>query len=254
MSDRPILFSGPMVNALLEGRKTQTRRVLNPQPEPLGPEYQCDWRMHKGRAVFNFTNEQMARGLASSLVPYAVGDRLWVREAWRTPESLDHLSPTQIAAQCKEAGYHGVWCPRLTIADDMTHQWSEEDGFRDDEPAGRFRQGMHMPRWASRLTLPVTDVRVQRLQDISEEDAIAEGIARTIDSYGNGPSYCDYFLGENSDMAEWFRSPLDSFQSLWDSINAKRDGGKYAWEANPWVVAPTFEIVRSNIDVIEVAA
>lgn len=215
MTDRPILFSGPMVRALLKGRKTQTRRILKPQPPAdmglvgvYAPEL---------TAAFGYVTPD-----ADFIVPlrYMPGDRLWVREGWRTPQSLDDLSPRQIEQRCKELGYHGPWCPRVTVADDVAHQWSEEDGFRKDQPSGRLRAATHMPRWASRLTLFATDVRVQRLQEITYADVEAEGVMP--------PS------GE-------------AFSNLWDNLNASRGFG---WEANPWVTALTFEVIRQNIDAI----
>ncbi|WP_420408634.1 hypothetical protein [Hoeflea sp.] len=232
MADQPILFSGAMVLALLDGRKTQTRRVMNPQPEPdfILAEFTKDGFTMKPASLFGSPTHRMLRRL------HRPGDRLWVRENWRTPESLDHLSPSEIADQCKEAGYIGPWCPRVTEADNLTHQWSEEDGFSESLPAGRLRASMHMPRWASRLTLKVTEVRVQRLQDISEDDAAAEGWPAPEDRAKEG-------LAEIRDAY-----PIGWFAHLWDSLNAARGFG---WDANPWVSATSFEVIRGNIDEVK---
>ncbi len=250
MTIRPIAFTGAMVSALLDGRKTQTRRVLSiPFLEGINPQ-------HTGLvATRSYGSTWQVYGTADASKPfdvrYEVGDLLYVRECWRTPESLDHLSPRQIAERCDELGYRGRWCPRVTEADDMTHQWSEEDGFRDDEPTGRLRAAMHMPRWASRLTLKVTDVRVERVKQISEADARAEGLA-AISKDGKlfkfGIPDRDGYPG-NDDYGwhwpDWEVDPRAAFRTLWDSINAPRGFG---WDANPWVVAVSFELIRANVD------
>ena len=126
MSDHPIIFSGPMVRSLLDGRKTQTRRVLKPQPQGEQPK---NWTRANDKAV-----------------RYAPGDRLYVREAIN----------------------------KVSTPGDVVYRADFEAGGNDGAGLG-WRPSIHMPRWASRLTLTVTDVRVQRLQDISEEDARAEG-------------------------------------------------------------------------------
>lgn len=203
MIDRPILFSGPMVRAILDGRKTQTRRVLKPQPvipfstfsdhildEPdtvIGPD---------GFSVIKAGKERRIK------IPYAPGDRLWVREAWRTVIAYEDLAPSEMGGE-EPIKYeaNGAW---------ETHGWC------DYGRPGRYRQGMHMPRWASRLTLTVTDVRVQQVQEISDEDAIAEAVLEA-----------------------------EAFRDLWDSLNAARGFG---WDQNPWVVAISFSAESANID------
>lgn len=181
MRERPILFSAPMVRAILAGTKTQTRRVVKPQPQMVTNHRTAAW---EGDPVvlMELLSEAGRRG------PYGQpGDRLWVREAWKAHTTFDHLPPRDIPE---------------------SHVWyMADDGYKAES---RYRQGMFMPRWASRITLEVTGVRVERLQDISEADALAEGI----------------------DMAEHFNSqdPRVSFWSLWESIN-----GAGSVEANPWV-------------------
>jgi len=185
MPDRPIIFSAPMVRALLDGRKTQTRRVLKPQPDSRG------------------------RGFLDSKLPYSPGDRLWVREAFWTCEACGYLNHAVGANNSGTAGRHCcASCDALL-------------------PKAK-RSPIHMPRWASRLTLTVTDVRVQRVQDISAADAIAEGIAPAANSMTID---CDTL------------NPRDSFASLWNSIH-----GPGAWDANPWVAAITFTVRKGNID------
>ncbi len=220
MTDHPILFSADMTRALLAGTKTQTRRVLKPQPA-LSFIVKCDepyyWGDEEGETSFKIKHE--------------VGDRLWVRESWRTESDYyNDLKPSDMSGE-------------ETLLFNADGDWS------DNKSAGRVRASMHMPRWASRITLDVTDVKIERLQDISESDAIAEGIEETtgivdIKNYGNGPveiSGTLYFSPHEPD--ELFDCPIEAYEHLWNSIN-----GPDAWVANPWVVATSFEVKRENID------
>lgn len=189
---RPILFSAPMVTALLAGRKTQTRRLA------------------KAAVDRNFG------------CPYgAPGDLLWVRETFSGPHCMEASEGCAAAPPSKWGRSSRIW------------YWA--DGNPQDGDWTRPRPAIHMPRWASRLTLRITDVRVQRLQDISEWDAIAEGIE------------C---VGGRASIAPWadycglsrFSAPSRSFQSLWESIH-----GPESWDANPWVWALSFDVLRGNI-------
>lgn len=193
MIDRPILFSGPMVRALLNGRKTQTRRVL---------------RTTGG--TFKSPN-------------YRRGDRLWVRETWAVGNIYDGMAPRDI-----NPGGKPGWCGiRFAATQDRI-------GIKD-------RPSIFMPRWASRLTLTVTNVRVQRLQDISEDDAIAEGCRPYFDhdnpSEHAGPNGTVHLMAP-------LRGPVDDFHRLWDSLNADRA----PWASNPWVCAVSFTVHPFNID------
>lgn len=191
--ERPILFSAPMVRAILDGRKTQTRRVVKPQPPSIesvtnhagigyhwmncaDQGYVNEWRpVGPVWAVMKEIGEVKPR-LTS---PYGnSGDRLWVRETWAKWTSGD----------CKE-------CCAYRADGGQSYEW---------------RPSIHMPRWASRLTLEITGVRVERLQEISGDDCLAEGIEPQ---------------GIGSDMAMRV-----AFQALWESIN-----GPGSWDANPWV-------------------
>ena len=197
MTDRPIIFSAPMVRALLSGSKTQTRRIIKPQPDEdgLAREIAGGWFDTSGRKY-----------------PLAEpGDRLYVRENFC------------LSLPCGTPVYHATLGQKL-LAECSDIKW---------------KPSIHMPRTLSRLTLEVTGVKVERLQDISEEDAKAEGVEAG-----------DY------DDNEWLRShPYGAeFWNLWDSLNAKRDGGIYAWAANPWVVAPQFAVHHANIDSMKEAA
>lgn len=224
MSDKPILFSAPMVRAILReieqpgSGKTQTRRVAK-FVEPHGD----NWHMHNAGGGMFASSEDTVRRDGHYYAPYAVDDRLYVREAWRAEAVYDDTSPRAIEADACMVRYEadGTWSDR----DAMTH-------------AGRFRHGMHMPRWASRITLIVTDVRVQRLQEVSEEDAISEGV-----ECWSEPSLCSWRVADEMS----FKSAVDAYRLLWDSLNAARG---YGWDANPWVAAYTFRPILGNIDTI----
>jgi hypothetical protein len=207
MSDRPIIFSTPMVRALLEGRKTQTRRVLKPQPEFRGGA--GDW---DDAEEWGWEDEDGGLRHISVLdirLPYITGDRLWVREA------IDKTS---------EVG-------------DVFYRADYEAAHGDRGKGLGWRPSIHMPRWASRLTLTVTDVRLQRLHDISEEDALAEGVESCMTTRGR--MWKAYGEPPNS----WVESARLSFARLWETIH-----GPDAWNENPWVVALTFTVEQRNID------
>jgi hypothetical protein len=211
VTDRPILFSAPMVRALLDGRKTQTRRVLNPQP---GPDID---NAGDGETIIDMATGKEIR------MRFAVGDRLWVKETWRANYGLDFYDD--------ELGR----CPRPSDMDPK-HTAIEYLADGELELGGKTRVSIHMPRWASRLTLLVTEVRVERLQDCSREDAIAEGIQRV----GGGMLRWENWSGAEGQSGT---SPQAAYALLWNSIN-----GAGAWDANPWVVAITFSVEKRNID------
>lgn len=202
MKERPILFSGDMVRALMDGRKTQTRRVVKlPRKDGVGDN----------RYVFT-DSEGKDRFIDC---PYGEpGDRLWVRETWA---DVDY-----------ESREDGMVCTRTATI-------YRADGvglgeFGPDEI--KWRPSIFMPRLASRITLEITGVRVQRLQDISEEDAIAEGIH--YDEAMKG-----YQVGDGmSGIFYHGRNPRISYRDLWDSIN-----GELSWELNPWVWVVEFRRV-----------
>jgi hypothetical protein len=228
MTDRPILFSAPMVRALLDGRKTQTRRLFKPQPV-LHEGGDCSVNGHRGHVDY------LMREIAPKhWCRIKAGDRLWVRESWKAHSLFEGTAPRDL--------------PKSRIF------YLADPGY---SPSGsRGRPGIHMPRWASRLTLTVTDVRVQRLQDISEEDARAEGveldsldmclIGRDYESkteswfYSWPGAFADAGLRYCEDPAE---VSIHSYRSLWNSIN-----GPGSWDANPWVAAYTFTVHQQNID------
>lgn len=242
MADRPIIMSGPMVRAIMAGRKTQTRRVLKPQPEqnvaglwvwpPSGMK--VTRRTMRG---FCQTNEDGIKTWfsgghkATEVLPARPGDRLWVREAFVTGWPLTDDVPDQYDEDGNE-NPPTVW---YRATSDI-NVWMDEDGnHRSSIP---WRSPIHMPRWASRITLHVTDVRVQRVQEISEADAEAEGVFRHVAEH----SLDKVFRSERGETA------IHYFRDLWDGLNAKRGFG---WEQNPWIVALTFKPEFRNIDQCE---
>lgn len=195
MADRPILFSAPMVRALLAGSKTQTRRPLKIQPLDILP-MQGDAAGREWVALM--TRDPEPKGTVLRCRYGVPGDRLYVRETWQAVNGNDRAR-------------HIVTHPA------PDRGWIEYAATpRDDEPAYKWRPSIHMPRWASRITLDVTGIRVERLQDISEADAIAEGVNVHSDHHGK-PRTSIY-------------SPVQAYRDLWESIN-----GEGSWDANPWV-------------------
>lgn len=207
MTERPILFSAPMVRAILDGRKTQTRRVKNiPQNAIAAWLDGMAWRFDLPGAF------KMVR------CPYGVpGDRLWVRETLKSGP-LPNLF----------TGEPTIATIALYAADDEwvinEHEFNLVPWWKHWED-GRKLPPIHMPRWASRITLEISDVRVQRVQEISEDDAFAEGVSQMDWEYDNGEC-CD--------------TRRESFSLLWDSIH-----GTGAWGRNDWVWALTFRRVTA---------
>lgn len=231
MTARPIPFSGEMVRAILAGRKTQTRRVVQPQPDFASAEATMG-APYAAAAVVGVDATFTARpaiglrnGPAFSFVqpnilcPFGrVGDQLWVRERWAVGACADVFSPASLSPAFWLHENGGLWY--------------DADGAEPSHavsPRGRWRSPRHMPRWASRITLEITDIRVQRLQEISEEDSRAEGAALWYNS-----------LSERQlRKLSWncYSTPLRAFVNHWHSINAKRGHG---WEINPYVWAISF--------------
>lgn len=201
IKERPILFSGPMVRAILEGRKTQTRRVIKPNPDNL---FQSRTKSHgfghghDGVGWYFSDYEYAEEGTTKWNCPYGQpGDRLWVRETW-------------------------------TGADDPAHKHAVL--YRaDGERAARWRSSIHMFRWASRITLEITNVRVERVRDISELDSVAEGMDLT-------PEF------EKSKKGHPLAPYKTCFAWRWNLHNEKRGFG---WLYNPWVWVIEFKRVEN---------
>lgn len=225
MKERPILFSGPMVRAILEGRKTQTRRVVKMTDDGI-------FLWHAARVGLDIEREDNRKDIANAS-PFGVrGDRLWVRETWRTGVSLDKHNATQIAESAREAGWTKPWAPLLYTVDDGRDNADTLRSFGGTW--GRVRSARFMPRWASRITLAVTSVRVAPLKSITEEDAIAEGCTGTDPEPKNEGGTIFHWEGVSSRP-----SPIAHFAHLWDSLN----GSRASWASNPWVWVVGFERV-----------
>lgn len=198
IKEHPILFSGEMVRAILDGRKTQTRRVVKPQPKgwsdfwPVGSH--TEWQDIVARLPFY---------LGCGYCPYgAPGDRLWVRESFQPLRSGDEPGDWETGA-----GYSIKYA-----ATDQLVEWV--DYWNDNRITDRCMPSIHMPRWASRITLEIVAVGVERLQKITKADAIAEG-----------------------------STSVEAFEALWDRMNARRGLGWHT--TNPWVWVLTFKRLES---------
>ena len=258
MKERPILFSGAMVRALLDGTKTQTRRALKPQPTGFvgGPGVRL---LNGAEAPLTPLDETAGPIGREILCPYGQpGDRLWVRETWQFhggmldcgtarsaagtslyqdivvsypadgarvtlhPNGQDWQTPRQPARRkgeeysLRDAPADFIYDGKNTYYDRLTRWWN------------RKIPAIHMPRWASRITLEITSVRVERLQDITEADALAEGIVHQPDG--------GYGLADTTHYH--FTDPRQSYFSLWEAIN-----GSGSVDANPWVWAIHFRKV-----------
>jgi hypothetical protein len=210
--ERPILFSAPMVRALLEGRKTQTRRLVKMREFQRSDTVGYDFAFRDRRLLWNeYTHGQLVNSKWNRYG--APGDRLWVRETWDYfggDEYLYQGDPGAVLYRADPGHHDGAWRDR------------------------GWRPSIHMPRWASRLTLEVTGVRVERVQGISEEDARAEGLFEW-----RSPSGVAHFGEGVADT--WETSAAAAFARLWDSINGKRA----PWSSNPWVWVVEFRRVEA---------
>lgn len=201
MKERPILFSAPMVRAILSGTKTQTRRAVKDRHIDAAPP----------ACFFQWLRERCPYGQP--------GDRLWVRETWQVVDGSERAR-------------------RIVTDPSPSRGWIEYAAtvHPGHEPPPRWRPSIHMPRWASRILLEITAVRVERLQDISGEDAVAEGIARDGDGYERFHVDPDAPLGQS-----FTRNPVLAYRGLWESIN-----GVGAWDKNPWVWVIEFKRVEGG--------
>ena len=212
MKERPILFSAPMVRALLAGTKTQTRRVVNArawQDAGVAPHAQC---IDVGGDTVTWYDNDGEHSARFPVCPYGQpGDRLWVKETWKADQIWDSFRPLDIP-EGEAILYRGDHHATRIIP----FVW------------GRGRPSIFMRRWMSRLTLELTSVRVERLNDISEEDAIAEGIDAEVTPRAPGDPYLPV------------RNPSDRYRDLWESLN-----GAGSWAANPWVWVLSFRRVTA---------
>lgn len=231
--EKPILFSTPMVQAILAERKTMTRRVIkgaNGKP-PTGkwmgeiipggnwcsnPRTDLSWTgFYTENNVFYVDGEKRIDGIYCKC-QYRPGDILWVRETWCNINKPEYPPEYYYLADCLQP-----W-----IEDYNPNEW-------------KWKPSIHMPRTAARLFLKVTNIRVERLQDITEEDAMAEGIAGYwAEPHKDVPPFIGVAKEAGADLC---RTRRKAFQQLWDSLNAKRG---YGWDMNPWVWVIEFERVK----------
>jgi hypothetical protein len=217
MKERPIIFSAPMIKALLDGRKTQTRRIIKPQPEVNDQGNLCgDW---------------LSKPLGGLLVPKLqdivihcpfgeIGDVLWVRETWQIADWTEEGDPFvryKSTGDVINRGQH-VSEGDLERVEEMWAELSGRDNYLIDNKAAdrKWRSPIFMPKWASRITLEITNIRVERLNDISEEDAIAEGVTQYV---------VDTPTGKLANKV------IDDYMEIWESINGKgsRDINPFVW-------------------------
>lgn len=247
MTARPILFSADMVRALLEGRKTQTRRVAKLNLS--------------GRVARGGRNWHCADPDAALACPYGQpGDLLWVRETYCLEREIDGNAPPYtdgrpVLREVDPFDGDPAWTqPHYRATDpepELAYEYGTCPRCENREPHAHWKPSIHMPRWASRLTLRIDYARLARLQDISPPDAAAEGVRIPVNADTgrplleiSGPYAPAHYLTNPQvfDQDDWLRA---HFASLWDGINAKRG---HTWGENPLVWAMTFTVHRANVD------
>lgn len=203
MIEHPILFNTEMVNAILEGRKTMTRRVIKSQPSDVGAVKIHREQMRENEFYFSSNTGKIGIFTPQFVkCPYGpIGSKLWVKETWAASRLFDLMPPRDIPQNA-----------------DL---FFKADGIGNWNNCARVRPSIFMPRWASRVALEITNIRVEQVQDITDSDAIQEGVDRTNTSI---PGYA-----------------VQRFKALWDSINKKRG---YGWDKNPWVWGVEFRRVE----------
>ena len=251
--ERPILFKGEMVNAIRADRKTQTRRVVKHKYPQLwrggyyptgkvltGLENQPGAFMEFRHEIYDEAGYQGST--ASYLVPCPYGkpgDRLWVRETCRAHEISDQEARDdtyKLEFEHPPYGLDGVIYQadgqfiQIENSPEASEKWADLYHYRGER--GAKVPSIHMPRWASRITLEITDVRVERLNDISHKDANAEGVQSWIEGHNRGETY-----HPNGQLQAY---PVTAFSRLWQSIN-----GPDSWDANPWVWVVEFKQVTA---------
>ncbi|HBO7963182.1 hypothetical protein [Pseudomonas aeruginosa] len=224
--ERPILFNDQMVRAILEGRKTVTRRAVKDTGF-----YAIDAAIHGNEVALR------EREALSTRCPYGQpGDRLWVRETWgvisNTWDESGNMvdwTPDRPATPIRELPFgSGYYSGHAIYAADGPMEWAgDDDG--GGEPRSAWKPSIHMPRAISRILLEITAVRVERLQDISEEQALAEGVRG---------EPCDHARQACSDIGCWGDTAKGAFGFLWEQLS-----GAGAWQANPWVWVVEFKRV-----------
>ena len=207
MKERPIIYNTENVRAILDGRKTQTRRTkgLKEVNKDLN-----SWLVSSLALLGNYKFLNTSHCEVKYIkCPYGrAGDRLWARETWAVDSLWDNAKPSLVSDLAS------VWYPSTASLMNIP-MW-----------VGKMRPSIFMPKWASRITLEITEVRVERLQEISQIDAIKEGIQIPV-------AECEY----REDGSQY----IEFFSQLWDSINGK----KHPWESNPWVWMLSFRKINT---------
>ncbi|EPH3384561.1 TPA: morphogenetic protein [Klebsiella oxytoca] len=224
MKERGMIFNGEMVRALLDDRKTQTRRPVRfpVLDKNLGCELAGN-ELAGELSAGNYLNSAFGKP----------GDRIWVREAYRFPASLDDVSPTGVGEMAVATGYRKPWAPTFyEFTGTFSDGWTGFETPPKVSGAGKLRPSIHMPRWASRITLEITDVRVERLNSIHDVDAMREGIQNLTTC-----SHADFGIPGVVNA----QHPVRAFQLLWESIY-----GADNWKANPWVWVIEFKRVEGG--------
>ncbi|NAU32592.1 hypothetical protein EE082_24015 [Klebsiella pneumoniae] len=226
MKERGVIFNGEMVRAILHGRKTQTRRIVKGTDGAV--KFCKEWDIN-GEEIFVVLGEKDHTGMNPVLgalsCPFgAVGDRIWVREAFRV-----HSLATDVATLAYKASERNSWA-------EQTHRVPVAVCNKPATPE-KWTPSLHMPRWASRILLEITDVRVERLNAISEEDAEAEGIDMEA-LYGSQDCY-DCIADHNMTGRP---TVTGAFKHLWESIY-----GEEGWKSNPWVWVIEFKRVEGGV-------
>jgi hypothetical protein len=267
MTDIPIIFSAPMVRALLDGRKTMTRRLAwrtvadtSKDLAPGTPLRQEGLRGDDQIMALSGTIEVYRPSPWQKVKP---GDRLWVRENFRYTTWDDDC---QFRVKYEADGVESKWIEAFdgddaeSLVERICAKLDKksvpiEDGHYVSTDALGIAPCIHMPRWASRLTLVVTETKVERLHDMSPSDAVAEGM-KAISKDGRLFKYgipdSDGYPGTDDfgwPWEEWRMSPVDAFQHLWVKLH-----GPESWDANPDVVALSFTVHKTNIDQLRQAA
>lgn len=244
MKERPILLNTEMVRAVLDGRKTQTRRmVANVDSDNCLP-------LRKPTKIRNGVFTHVMDAPKHGICPFgAVGDRLWVRETFATLGNEDGCPIDWHGNLVKGGGQEAARIYRASCEQRPSNYglWSiPDDAFWKPHTENMHYEGtwvpsIHMPRWASRITLEITGVRVERLNSISEQDAASEGVGSALWFAAKGvPEKQWTSLGERG---AYRASHINSFASLWESIY-----GEESWQANPWVWVIEFKRVEANHD------
>ncbi|WP_418611627.1 hypothetical protein AB4W76_22260 [Klebsiella pasteurii] len=260
MKERGMIFNGEMTRAILDGRKTQTRRIMKVQPSedftPMNMALETDYKARwytpgivdkdgylqpASKEVFGVSNENEGYSCPFG----AVGDRIWLRETWGVvSHELDEdgriqpWTPDRPATAIHEMPFgNGYYSGHAIYAADGDFTWGDDDGYEDGRSC--WKPSIHMPKAASRILLEITDVRVERLNAISEEDAKEEGVGTAVWFAAKGIPESEWTsLGEHGAMQA---SYINRFATLWETIY-----GEESWKANPWVWVIEFKRVEGG--------